>query len=345
MLDFRSDNTAAAAPEILQALHEANIGTAPSYGGDAWTARLREAMADTFGKPVHVFPVATGTAANALSLAVAAGPFGSVYCLPESHIHLSEWNATGFFGGGTKVMPVESPGGKLSADALEKALGDASGWPHKTRPAAVSIVQATDMGRVYTPDEVGAVAEIARARGLKVHMDGARFANAVAHLGCSAAEVTWKAGVDILSFGVTKNGGLNADAIVVFSDELAPVVEQHLMRAGLVWSKMRFASAQIAAYVKDGLWLRLALASNDAATRLAAGLEGVRGVRLAAPVQANEVFVEMDARALDAIRDAGVMFARRGQRLARFVCRWDNTAAEVDALVDAVRRAAVTAGG
>lgn len=344
-LDFRSDNTAGVAPELIEALHKANQGSTPSYGADPWTAQLQSRVSELFETEVRVFPVATGTAANALSLAAACTAFGAVYCMPEAHINISEWNATGFFGGGTKVVPVAGADGKLGAAALKRALADASGWPHKTQPAAVNLVQATDMGQVYLVDEVAAIGQVARAHGMKVHMDGARFANAVAHLGCTPAQVTWRAGVDLLSFGVTKNGGLMADAIMVFSPEIAPQIELHLLRAGLVWSKMRFASAQIMAYLEGGLWLRLAQAANAAAARVAAGVAGLEGARLVAPVEANEVFLDLPPAALHSLREAGVLFARRGERLARFVCRWDNTAAEVDGLVAAIRHAVLMADG
>jgi len=342
MLDFRSDNTAPAAPEMLEALRAANEGMTPSYGGDDWTRRLQERASAVFEAPVRVYPVASGTAANALSLAAAAGTFGSVYCTPDAHIHLSEWNATGFLGGGTKMMPVGTPGAKLQAAQLEAALADAAGWPHKARAAVVNLVQATEMGQVYTPQEVAAIAQVAHARGLKVHMDGARFANAVAHLGCTPAELTVQAGVDILSFGVTKNGGLNADAIVVFTPSAAEELELHLMRAGLVWSKMRYASAQVLAYLENGLWLRLARQANEAALHLAAQAAEVAGVRVVEQVQANEVFLRMPATALDRLREGGVNYARRGGELARFVCRWDTTRAEVDALLAAIQAASVS---
>jgi threonine aldolase len=174
-------------------------------------------------------------------------------------------------------------------------------------------------------------------------MDGARFANAVARLGCTPAQATWKAGVDILSFGVTKNGGLLGDAIVVFAPDVANQIQYHLRRGGMVWSKMRFASAQILAYVADGLWLRLAGQSNGAAASIAHGIRPLPGVGLAAPVEANELFIEMAPHALTALQDEGILFYRRGPRLGRFVCRWDTSAAEVETLVAAIRRHAAAA--
>lgn len=345
IIDFRSDNTGRAAPELIAALAAANTGTALGYGMDPLTAQLQTRFAELFEVPVRVFPVPTGTAANALSLASVCTPFSAVYCSADAHINTSECNATGFFGSGTKLVTLAGSHGKIGAQVLESAIAAAgAGLFHKSQPAAVNLVQATDLGAVYSVDEVAAVSEVARAHGLKVHMDGARFANAVARLGCTPAQATWKAGVDILSFGVTKNGGLLGDAIVVFAPDAATQIQYHLRRAGMVWSKMRFASAQILAYVKDGLWLRLAAQSNDAAARIAEAIRPLAGVGLGAPVEANELFIEMAPQALTALQDDGILFYRRGLRLGRFVCRWDTSATEIDALVGAIRRhAAATA--
>lgn len=344
IIDFRSDNTGAAAPQIIEAIAAANTGTAAGYGADEWTAALQQRFSDLFETKVRVFPVATGTAANALALASIAPSFGAVYCSPIAHIETSEGNATGFFGAGTKLVHVGGPHGKVDASALQEALAGAGvGLTHKSQPAAVNMTQATDLGAVYRLDEIRGVTDVARAHGLKVHMDGARFANAVARLGCTPAEVTWKAGVDILSFGMTKNGGVMADAIVVFSPDVAQLLAFHLRRAGQVWSKMRFASAQLIRYVEDGLWLDLAGRSNAAAARIAAALEKEPGVRLVAPVEANEVFVEVPSAAMDALEKDGLRFFRRGPRLARFVCRWDTTDAEIRALTGGVAKLRVAA--
>lgn len=339
IIDFRSDNTGAAAPQIIEAIAAANTGTAAGYGGDEWTAALQKSFSDLFETKVRVFPVATGTAANALALAALCPPFGAVYCSALAHIETSENNATGFFGSGTKLVHVGGPHGKVDASALQEVLAGAGvGQTHKSQPAAVNLTQATDLGAVYRLEEVRGVTEVARAHGLKVHMDGARFANAVARLGCTPAEATWKSGVDILSFGMTKNGGLLTDAIVVFSDQVAPQLAFHLRRAGQVWSKMRFASAQLIRYVEDGLWLDLARRSNGAAARIAAAVEKEPGVHLVAPVEANEVFVEMAPAAMDALEKDGLRFFRRGARLARFVCRWDTSDAEIRALTSGIAR-------
>jgi threonine aldolase len=339
MIDYRSDNTGRAAPEILDAMVRANTGTALGYGGDEWTARLQQRFGELFETRVRVFPVATGTAANALSLAAISPSWGLVYCSEAAHINTSEANAAGFFGGGLKLVPVAGRHGRIDPGALAETLaGIAPGQLHRGQPAAVSLTQASDFGAVYRLDEIRAIAQTTKARGLRLHMDGARFANAVARLGCSPAEMSWRSGIDILSFGATKNGGALCDAIVVFVPEIADGLAVQLRRAGQVWSKMRFAAAQLMAYVEDGLWLRLAEASNTAAARIAAGVAGLSGVRLIVPVEANELFLETSSAVMDALEADGFQFYRRSATLARFVCRFDVTDAEANALVAALRR-------
>lgn len=338
-LEFRSDNCGSAAPEILDALVRANHGCAIGYGADELTIELNRKLSDLFETSVRAFPIPTGTGANALALAACGSPFGAVYCSPEAHINTSECNAVGFFGSGLKVTPIEGIHGKVCPTSLEKNLNTAGfGQAHKSQPVAVNIVQATDMGAVYSTEEIRQLSALAHARKLSVHMDGARFANALATLGCSPAEMTWKSGVDILSLGVTKNGGLLSDAIVVFNPEIATKIDFHLRRGGMIWSKMRFASAQVLAYIENDLWLRLARQSNAAAHTLAKGIENIEGANLIAPVQANELFVEMSATALDKLAAAGVLYYRRGPQLARFVCRWDTQGDEVNQLLSLIKR-------
>lgn len=333
-LEFRSDNCGSAAPEILEALVRANQGCAVGYGADALTTELNNTLSNLFEAKVRVFPIPTGTGANALALASVGTPFGAVYCSQEAHINTSECNAVGFFGNGLKVSPIDGVEGKVCPLSLEKNLNNAGfGQAHKSQPVALNLVQATDLGAVYSTDEISALSTLAHSWKLHVHMDGARFANALAYLGCSPAEMTWKAGVDILSLGVTKNGGLLSDAIVVFNSDIAEKIDFHLRRGGMIWSKMRFASAQILAYVENDLWLRLARQSNAAAQQLAQGIHMIPGARLIAPVQANELFVEMPAKALDQLASQGVLFYRRGPELARLVCRWDTTQEEINQLL------------
>jgi threonine aldolase len=339
MIDFRSDNTGRAAPKILEALIQANRGTALGYGGDEWTAALQRRFSELFETSVRVFPVATGTAANALALASLGPSWGIVYCSEVAHINTAEANATGFFGGGLKLAVVAGSHGKIGAEPLVETLASISpGQLHRGQPSAISLTQASDLGAVYSLDEIRTLAELAKARGLKMHIDGARFANAVARLGCSPAELTWRAGIDVMSFGATKNGGALCDAIVVFSPGIADGIAVQLRRAGQVWSKMRFASAQLIAYVEDDLWLEMARAANAIAARIAAGLRDISTARLLAPVEVNEIFLELPSTTMDALETDGLQFYRRSETLARFVCRFDTTEAEADALLAALRR-------
>ncbi len=339
MIDYRSDNTGRAAPEILEALIRANRDTALGYGADDWTAALQQHFSELFETAVRVFPVATGTAANALSLAAVSPGWGIVYCSEAAHINTSEANAAGFFSGGLKLAAVAGDHGRINPERLAETLATIlPGQLHRGQPAAVNLTQASDLGTVYPLGEIQAIGELAKSRGLRLHMDGARFANAVARLGCSPAEASWRRGVDIMSFGATKNGGALCDAIVVFAPELVDGLAVQLRRAGQVWSKMRFASAQLLAYVENGLWLDMARASNAVAARIAAGLAGVAGARLLAPVEVNEIFLELPVTVMDGLEADGFGFYRRSKSLARFVCRFDATQAEADALVAAVRR-------
>jgi threonine aldolase len=316
----------------------ANSGTAPGYGADEWTATLQKRFSELFETAVRVFPVATGTAANALSLAAISPPWGLVYCSEAAHINTSEANAAGFFGGGLKLVPVTGEHGKIAADRLAERLGEIMpGQLHRGQPAAVNLTEATDLGAVYSEDEIRAVAEIAKRRGLRIHMDGARFGNALARLGCSPAALSWRAGVDVMSFGATKNGGALCEAIVVFAPDLVDPLAIQLRRAGQVWSKMRFASAQLLAYVEDDLWLEMARAANRVAAHIAAGLADIPGLSLWAPVEANEIFLDLAGATMDALERDGFLFYRRSERLARFVCRFDMSLTEADALVGALR--------
>lgn len=338
--DFRSDNVGAAAPEIIEALARANRDTATGYGGDTWSQDLQKRFSDLFEHKVRVFPVATGTAANALAMAAITPSHGAMFCHERAHILTSEVNAAGFFSGGGLMVTVPGPNGKVDPAALDAAI-EAQGarLMHRSQPASLNLVQATDLGAVYSIDEVRAATAVAKRRGLKVHMDGARFANAVARLGCRPGDLTARAGVDILSFGMTKNGGLLCDAIVVFDEAAAPTIQWQIRRAGHIWSKARFAAAQLLAYVEGDLWLRNAGRANAMAARFDAGLKAIPGVSLWAPVEANEVFLKGPAHALDALERDGVRFFRRASDMARFVCRFDVTEAEVDAALASIRKA------
>lgn len=307
-MNFASDNTAGAAPEIMAALARANDGHAVSYGGDETTARLKTRFAEIFERDVEVFPVVTGTAANALSLAAIAPPYGAVICHALSHIHLDECGAPEMFSGGSKLLPVGGAGGKIDPREVQAVL-DAypAGVVHHVQPAALSLTQSTELGAVYTADEIGALSQVARARGLHLHMDGARFANAVASLGATPASLTWKAGVDIMSFGATKNGALAAEAVIVFNRDIGSDLAFRRKRAGHLLSKMRFVSAQLEAYLEDDLWLRLAAHANRMTARLAAGLAAA-GAEVSIVPQANEIFPRLPVALVERLRAAGARF-------------------------------------
>ena len=338
-LSFRSDNVATVAPEIMRALEAANRGLAAAYGDDEYSAVLNGKFSELFETEVTVFPVSTGTAANALSLATCARPYGAVYCHEEAHIHTAEGGATEAFSGGAKLIALSGAHGKLESATLAAALGRADrGVRNRSQPDAVSVAQASESGTVYSLDEIVAIGGIAREAGIRFHMDGARFANALVKLGCSASEMSWRSGVDILSFGATKNGAMGTDAIVVFDKELVEPLSYRLRRAGQTWSKMRFAAVQLMAYIENGLFLRLASRANELASKLARELAAIPGVRLIAPVEANLLFVAMPEATIDALASSGVRFARRRDGVIRLVTRFDGSEAEIDQFVTLVRR-------
>ncbi len=339
-MNFGSDNIAGVAPEIMAAIAEANAGVAVPYGGDAISTRLDEAFSDLFETGVRVSPVATGTAANALALAMLCPPYGAVYCHPAAHIAIDEAGAPEFYTGGGKLLPVDGVAAKIPAADLEAVLAaEVERFPHSIKRAAVSVSQATEYGAVYTPDELRALSDITHGHGMGLQMDGARFANAIAHLGCTPADATWRAGVDVLSFGVTKNGALAAEAVIFFGDVDVEELAWRRKRAGHLFSKMRFAAAQLEAMLEDGLWLRLAGHANAMAARLAQGLAAIPGVALAYPCQANEVFIEVEEPLARAIEGAGVGAHRWNTAtpvVMRLVCAFDTPDADVDRFVEMV---------
>ena len=337
-INFRSDNVATVSPEILRALDRVNQGPAASYGDDAHSTELNRSFSALFEKDVTVFPVATGTAANALGLAACARPYGAIYCHEHAHIHTSEGAATEAFTGGAKLLPLPGDGFRLSAESLADAVRRADwGVRNRAQPDAVSITQATEHGTIYRLDELAALGEIAHGAGLKFHMDGARFANALATLGCSPAEMSWRRGVDILSFGATKNGAMSTEAIVVFDPSLVEPLSYRLRRAGQTWSKMRFAAAQLLAYVEDGLYLRSADRANALAARIGQAMAAVPGVALLAPVEANLVFLSLPPAMIDGLLAAGVRVARRSPDVIRLVTRFDGRDEDIDRLIDIAR--------
>jgi threonine aldolase len=336
-MDFRSDNVAGAAPEILAALEAANRGTDTSYGEDAVSARLARRFAEIFEHEVAVFPVATGTAANALALAALTPPWGIVYCHEDAHVIVDECGAPEFFAGGAKLVPVPGGDAKITPAAIAERFTE-RGFVHHAQPAAISISQSTEAGAVYRPDEVAVLGAFAAIEQLGLHMDGARFANAVAALGCAPADITWRAGVDALSFGATKNGALAAEAVIFFDPAKARDMGYRRKRGGHLISKMRFLSAQLEAYLAGDLWLRNARHANDMAARMAAGLARLPGVRLRHPTEANEVFVELPERVIRALIADGYKFYRWGggeSTCLRLVASFATQAEAVDGLIDA----------
>jgi threonine aldolase len=310
-MHFASDNTAPVSPEILAALSAANASQVPSYGADPLTAQLTIRAREIFETDLALYPVATGTAANALALATLVNPFGAVICADEAHIASDECGAPEFYTGGAKLMTLASADGRISPMQIEAAMVRAiDGGVHHVMPEAVSITQATEWGTVYDAQLVGAIAEASRRRGLHLHMDGARFANALVQQGCSPAELSWKAGVDVLSFGATKNGALAAEAVIFFNPTLAAGFERRRKRAGQLWSKMRFMSAQLLAYLEDGLWLANATHANRMASALAEGLSALPGVKLMQVVQANEIFAAMPEELIASLQAEGAVFYR-----------------------------------
>ena len=339
---FLSDNAAGVSPAILDAIAKANTGDAAAYGDDAWTRSLDARFEEFFGRRVQCFLVGTGTAANALALAALSPPWGAVFCHEEAHVAVDECGAPELFTGGAKLLALPGRDGKLTLDGLQRSLaGFRIGDQHQAQPAAVSLSQSTEAGTVYRPDEIAAIAEWAHAQGLRVHMDGARFANAAVGLGCAPADITWRASVDILSFGATKNGALAAEAVIVFDPALAKDFLFRRKRAGHLFSKSRFFAAQFLAYLEDDLWRRNAAHANRMAAALANGLGKLPGVALAHPVEANEVFVRIPDALAAFLRGQGFLFhdwppAGSGKR--RLVASPTTAEADVDALLAAAAR-------
>ena len=328
---FFSDNAAAACPEVMAALESANrLETA--YDGDSFSARLDAAFSDLFGAEVESLWVATGTAANSLALAALCPPFGSVICHREAHIQNDECGAPEFFTGGAKLLIGEGEGAKLVPEMVDRLIAGIRKDVHQVQPAALSITNATEYGLVYAPDEVAALGELCRQRGLGFHVDGARFANAVARLGCAPADLTWRAGVDALSFGFVKNGGMSAEALVFFRKGLREATLYRRKRAGHLLSKGRFLAAQILAMLEGDVWLRNARAANDSAARLAEAA----GARLVLPVEANEVFLKVSSDEAARLRGQGFDFYDWGAGEARLVTSWDSDAPHVEALAAAI---------
>jgi len=331
VMRFLSDNSASVCPEVLAAVAAAN---APDrgYDGDALSQALDGAFSALFETPVAALWVTTGTAANSLALSALCPPYGGILCHEDAHIENDEAGAPGFFAHGAKLITVAGSGAKLSCDAVEERIARIVKDVHRVQPAALSITNATELGCVYTPMETAAIGELARSHKLGYHLDGARFANAVAQLGCHPADLTWRAGVDLMSFGFIKNGGMNAEALICFRKELADELRIRRKRSGHLSSKGRFQAAQLLALLEDDRWLSNARTANEGAQRIAAAATG----RLAYPVEANEIFLCLSAAEAAQLRAQGFQFYAWGEGVARFVVSWDQAESEIATLCSAL---------
>lgn len=352
-MNFASDNITGAADAVLAAIAASNAGPQPAYGADAWTARAQAMLCDLFEREVAIVLVATGTAANALALAALTPSWGAVFCHAEAHVMDDECGAPEFFAHGAKMVGVPGEGGRITPAALEAALARFSpGVAKSAQPAALSLSQVTEAGTVYSLAEIAALCATARRHALKVHMDGARFANAVAALGCTPAAMTWQAGVDVLSFGFTKNGALACEALVFFDPALAADMTFRRKQSGHTLSKGRLLGAQVVAMLEEGRWLAHARHANAMASRLADGLAALDGVRLAWPAQANEVFPILPVAVDGALRQVGFTYhpwrteflpagtePGKDERLVRLITSFETDPGDVERLIAIARQA------
>jgi len=335
---FASDNYAGICPEAWQAMETANGGFVSSYGEDGWTERACETIRQIFETDCQVFFVFNGTAANSLALAALCRSYHSVICHDLAHVETDECGAPEFFSNGTKILHIQGPEGKLDLSEVERAITRRSDI-HYPRPKVLCLTQATEVGTVYTPCEISAASELARRYGLRVQMDGARFANAVASLDVHPADITWRAGVDVLCFGGAKNGMAMGEAVVFFDHEMAFEFEYRCKQAGQLASKMRFISAPWIGMLEGGAWLKNARHANGCAALLEQNLAEIPGVRIMYPRQANSVFVEMAETVVNRLRaDGWNFYSFIGSGGARFMCSWQTTREDVLQLAEAVRK-------
>jgi threonine aldolase len=304
--DFGSDNNVGTDPRILAALTECNRGSTTPYGMDELSSQVNARYSEIFEREVHVFATPTGTGANGLALGAVTPPYGAIFCHEKAHIVTTECGAPEFFSGGARLVLLPGRHHKITADALSTALAPyRAGSLHLLRPSAISVTQATDGGTTYTCEELAELARVAHEARMKVHMDGARFTNALVKLGVSPAQLTWKSGVDLLSFGMTKNGAMNVEAVICFDPEAAATLRLMHKRAGFLYSKMRFAAAQILAYVADDLWIENARRANANVGRLAAALLAQPGVALEDPIDANQAFLHLPEAVVEKLAAGG----------------------------------------
>jgi len=334
---FASDNTAAVCPEVWAALAAANRESCPSYGDDRWTRRASDRVREVFETECEVFFVFNGTAANSLALAQLARPFQSIICHEHAHIETDECGAPEFFSGGSKLLPTRGKRGKLDLAEIGATLLSQPEL-HAPKPSVISITQSTELGTVYTRDEIGALCEFARKRSFFVHMDGARFANAIAALGCAPKEITWKPGVDVLCFGGTKNGTAAGDLVVFFNRELAREFDYRVKQGGQLASKLRFLAAPWVALLTDDLWLRNARHANECAKSLAQKLQNVSALRTAFPREASALFLHMPETLVRQLHSHGWHFYKFIEPdIYRLMCSWATTESHIEAFVADVK--------
>ena len=349
-MNFASDNVYGVHPKILDALSAANAATAASYGGDDLTRKSEEKLAEVFGCDLRAFLVTPGTAANGLSLSAITPGYGAIICHAEAHISCDECNSPEHFTGGAKIIGLHAPGGKIVPAMVEKTLKSFIRGEHDPKPRGVSLTNATELGTVYSAAEVQAMSDLIRPRGMKLHIDGARFANAVAGLGVTPADLTWKSGVDVMSFGATKNGAMMLEAVVFFDLALAEDFAYRRMRSGQLISKSRYLGAQMLAYLDNDLWLENARRANSLAQKLSHGLRQINTIRIPNPVQANEVFAVMPRSLYDRLLASGAKFydwmpdslgsgIAEDEIFVRFVLSFATPEADVDAFLKLISKA------
>ena len=338
-IKFASDNVAGACPEVLNAVIEANDGDSTPYGNDQISTELQDKFSEIFEKEVIVFPTASGTAANALALSTMTPSFGNIYCHKLSHINTDECGAPEFYTGGGKLVTLQGIKGKITADELDEAI-TGKGIVHHTQPSSVSITQVCETGEVYQLDEIKKISDVAHKHNLNMHMDGARFANALVSLDVTPAEMTWKSGIDVLSFGATKNGCLAAEAIIFFKKDLVRNVAFLMKRAGHLLSKMRFVSAQLDAYITNDVWLKNARHANKMGKRLSEGLNNYSDINLSYPTDANEVFATFPRNKIEHLNSQGYTINEDewNGKAVRLVTAWNTKDNDVDEFLEILKK-------
>ena len=338
MTIFASDNVTPACPEIMDAINQANKGCVDSYGNDKWSMALDKKFSELFEKDVKVFTAVTGTAANSLALSSITPSYGNIYCHKISHINVDECGAPEFFTGGAKLITIDGKNGKFNADELQKNIRG-SGIAHNTQPSSVSITQSCETGVIYKPDEILKITQVAKENDMKIHMDGARFSNAIVSLNKSPAEVTWKLGIDVLTFGGTKNGCLDAEAIIFFNPDQVNNFQYLQKRSGQLLSKTRFLSSQLNAYITNGVWLKNAKHANTMAKILSEKLSRINSLELTYPTESNEIFIKIPKNIQEHLNKKGYSAIQDDMfdGSVRLVCSWNTNSNDIDKLIKTIK--------